>query len=44
MLYTKPFIFRFDKFEVREREFCLIKSGESIPVKPKAFRVLLVLL
>jgi len=40
----KPFIFRFADIEVREREFCLIRSGEAIPVEPKAFRVLLILL
>lgn len=44
MLDTKFFVFRFDGVEVREREFCLIKSGETIPVEPKAFRVLLLLL
>ena len=30
--------------EVREREFWLTKAGESLPVEPKAFRVLLTLL
>ena len=40
----KPFVFRFGEFEVREREFLLIKAGESVPVEPKAFRVLLFLL
>jgi DNA-binding winged helix-turn-helix (wHTH) protein/Tol biopolymer transport system component len=44
MQATKSFVFRFDNFEVREREFCLVKSGELIPVEPKAFRVLLILL
>ncbi len=39
-----PFIFRFADVEVREREFSLIKSGEALPVEPKAFRVLLILL
>jgi Tol biopolymer transport system component/DNA-binding winged helix-turn-helix (wHTH) protein len=40
----KPFVFRFGEFEVREREFLLIKAGEAVPVEPKAFRVLLFLL
>ena len=44
MQASKSFVFRFDNFEVREREFCLVKSGELIPVEPKAFRVLLMLL
>jgi len=38
------FIFRFADVEVREREFSLIKAGEVLPVEPKAFRVLLILL
>jgi hypothetical protein len=29
---------------VREREFCIIKAGEVLPVEPKAFQVLLFLL
>src|ERR1700687_790153 len=37
-------IFRFANVEVREREFSLIKGGEVLPVEPKAFRVLLILL
>src|ERR1700727_468252 len=37
-------IFRFGEFEVREGEFCLIRGGETIPVEPKAYRVLLYLL
>jgi Tol biopolymer transport system component/DNA-binding winged helix-turn-helix (wHTH) protein len=40
----KPFVFRFGEFEVREREFLLIRAGEAVPVEPKAFRVLLFLL
>jgi Tol biopolymer transport system component/DNA-binding winged helix-turn-helix (wHTH) protein len=40
----KPIVFRFGEFEVREREYLLIKAGESAPVEPKAFRVLLFLL
>jgi DNA-binding winged helix-turn-helix (wHTH) protein len=44
MLGAKSFVFKFDDVEVREREFCLIKSGETVPVEPKAFRVLLILL
>ncbi len=41
---SKPFVFRFADVEVREREFCLLKSGETLSVEPKAFRVLLILL
>src|SRR6478672_3981288 len=41
---NKASIFRFADVEVREREFSLIKSGESLPVEPKVFRVLLILL
>ena len=41
---NKSFVFRFDDVEVREREFSLTKAGEVLPVEPKAFRVLLVLL
>src|SRR5665213_2825855 len=41
---NKPFVFRFDDVEVREREFSLTKAGEVLPVEPKAFRVLLALL
>jgi DNA-binding winged helix-turn-helix (wHTH) protein/Tol biopolymer transport system component len=37
-------IFKFEDIEVREREFLLVKGGKSIPVEPKAFRVLLFLL
>src|SRR5580704_4930706 len=37
-------VFRFDNVEVREREFSLVKAGEVLPVEPKAFRVLLILL
>ena len=40
----KSFVFRFGEFEVREREFLLIKGGEATSVEPKAFRVLLFLL
>ena len=44
MTEQKGLIFRFGEFEVREREFCLFRGGEMIPVEPKAFRVLLYLL
>src|SRR5450631_4644137 len=44
MTGSKFFIFRFADVEVREREFSLVKSGEALPVEPKAFRVLLILL
>lgn len=40
----KFFIFRFDDVEVHEREFTLVKAGETLAVEPKAFRVLLTLL
>ena len=40
----KSFIFRFADVEVREREFSLTKAGEVVPVEPKAFRLLLILL
>ena len=41
---NKSFVFRFAGVEVREREFSLTKAGEVLPVEPKAFRVLLILL
>jgi DNA-binding winged helix-turn-helix (wHTH) protein len=41
---NKSLIFRFDDIEVREREFSLIQAGEALPVEPKAFRVLMMLL
>src|SRR5580704_2268747 len=44
MMAGKSFSFRFADVEVREREFSLIKAGEILPVEPKAFRVLLILL
>src|SRR5207344_3205283 len=44
MMANKSFVFRFADLEVREREFSLIKAGEALPVEPKAFRVLLILL
>src|ERR1039457_1939454 len=44
MMANKSFVFIFDDVEVREREFSLTKAGEVLPVEPKAFRVLLVLL
>ena len=40
----KSFVFRFGEFEVKEREFLLIKASGAVPVEPKAFRVLLFLL
>ena len=39
-----PLVFRFAEFEVREREFCVFKGNASVPVEPRAFRVLMVLL
>ena len=44
MTEQKGHILRFAEFEVQEGEFCLIRGGETIPVEPKAFRVLLYLL
>ena len=44
MLQPRPHYFRFADIEVREREFAVIKAGEVLPVEPKAFRVLLILL
>jgi DNA-binding winged helix-turn-helix (wHTH) protein/Tol biopolymer transport system component len=44
MMAGKSFVFRFADVEVREREFALVKSGETLAVEPKAFRVLLILL
>jgi Tol biopolymer transport system component/DNA-binding winged helix-turn-helix (wHTH) protein len=44
MMAAKSFVFRFGDVEVREREFTLIKAGAILPVEPKAFRVLLLLL
>jgi Tol biopolymer transport system component/DNA-binding winged helix-turn-helix (wHTH) protein len=40
----KCFVFSFAEIDVREREFCIVKNGEFLPVEPRAFRVLLVLL
>ena len=40
----KSFVFRFADIEVREREFALVRAGETLAVEPKAFRVLLILL
>jgi len=37
-------VFNFADVEVRQREFCIVKGGEVLPVEPKAFRVLLFLL
>src|ERR1035438_1413731 len=44
MMASKSFVFRFADVEVREREFSIVKAGEVLPVEPKAFRVLLILL
>ena len=41
---SKSCVFRFGDVEAREREFTLRKAGEILPVEPKAFRVLLLLL
>jgi hypothetical protein len=37
-------LFSASDVEVREREFCIVRAGEVLPVEPKAFRVLLFLL
>jgi DNA-binding winged helix-turn-helix (wHTH) protein/Tol biopolymer transport system component len=44
MTTTKHSVFRFSDVEVREREFALVRAGETLAVEPKAFRVLLILL
>lgn len=44
MIEHKPFVFTFADVEVREREYCIVKAGEVLPVEPKAFRVLVFLL
>jgi DNA-binding winged helix-turn-helix (wHTH) protein len=44
MMGTKSFVYRFGEFEVREREFSLVKAGEAVPIEHKAFRALLFLL
>jgi DNA-binding winged helix-turn-helix (wHTH) protein/Tol biopolymer transport system component len=44
MTEHKCFVFTFADVEVREREFCIVKAGEVLPVEPKAFRVLVFLL
>jgi DNA-binding winged helix-turn-helix (wHTH) protein/Tol biopolymer transport system component len=37
-------VFRFADVEVREREFSIIRSGKTLPVEPKAYKVLQFLL
>ena len=44
MTGDKSIVFKFADVEVREREFCLVKAGEVLPVEPKTSRVLLFLL
>ncbi len=44
MSEPKSFVFKFEDFEVREREFLISRGGQALAVEPKAFRVLLVLL
>ena len=44
MTEHKCSVFSFADVEVREREFCIVKGGQLLPVEPKAFRVLLFLL
>jgi DNA-binding winged helix-turn-helix (wHTH) protein len=41
---AKSLIYRFADVEVFEREFALVKAGQTATVEPKAFRVLLILL
>jgi Tol biopolymer transport system component/DNA-binding winged helix-turn-helix (wHTH) protein len=40
----KPFVFKFEDIEVRENEYALTRSGETVKIEPTAFRVLLFLL
>jgi len=44
MTEQKCFVFRFADVEVRERELLVMKAGRTLPVEPRAFRVLLYLL
>jgi Tol biopolymer transport system component/DNA-binding winged helix-turn-helix (wHTH) protein len=44
MTERKCLVFSFAEIEVREREFSILRNGEVLPVEPKTFRVLLVLL
>jgi DNA-binding winged helix-turn-helix (wHTH) protein/Tol biopolymer transport system component len=44
MTANRSQVFKFGDVEVREREFSLVKAGETVTVEPKAFRVLLMLL
>jgi Tol biopolymer transport system component/DNA-binding winged helix-turn-helix (wHTH) protein len=44
MTGANSFVFRFADVEVREREFAVVRSGSTIPIEPKAFRVLVYLL
>src|SRR5450631_3302822 len=44
MTEQKCFVFRFADFEVREREFSVIRAGEPLQLEPKAFLVLQYLL
>jgi Tol biopolymer transport system component/DNA-binding winged helix-turn-helix (wHTH) protein len=44
MTERKCLVFSFADVQVREREFCIVRNGEVLPVEPKAFRVLLFLL
>ena len=44
MTPDNSFVFRFAEFEVREREFCIYTAETNVPVEPRAFRVLLLLL
>ncbi len=41
---AKSFIYRFADAEVTEREFSLVKAGQTVMIEPKAFRVLVMLL
>ena len=44
MMGTKSSVYRFGEFELREREFSLVKAGEAVDIEHKAFRALLFLL
>src|ERR1700723_3458920 len=44
MTERKCLVFSFADVQVREREFSIVRTGEVLPIEPKAFRVLLFLL
>jgi DNA-binding winged helix-turn-helix (wHTH) protein/Tol biopolymer transport system component len=44
MIAANSSVFRFDDVTVREREFAIVKAGQTHQVEPKAFQVLLILI